>query len=59
MAHRLDFFIKLKMMGKLGSGLPARNLRETLLAEYLGPAMHAKLSQAHRARRKRGGSLEL
>lgn len=56
MGNRLDFFIKLKMMNKAGTALPARNVRETLLAESLGPAMHAKLNQAHRARRKRGGS---
>ena len=56
MANRLDFFVKLKMVNKVGTGLPARNLREMLLAEYLGPEMHAKLNQAHRARRKKGGS---
>ena len=46
----LDFFIRLKTM-KGGAGLPPRRMRNTLLSEYLGPEMHAKLNQVHRAKR--------
>jgi len=59
MANVLDFFIKLKTMNKPGTGAPTRQIPDALLAEYLGPVMHAKLHQAYRARRKKGGSLEL
>lgn len=50
----LDFFIRLKTVKKGGAGLPPRQMRDNLLAEYLGPAMHAKLYQVHRARKRRG-----
>lgn len=59
MTNALNFYMRLKSVNKAGTGLPAKQLRGALLAEYLGPAMHAKLHQAHRARRRRGGSLEL
>lgn len=57
MSNVLDFFIRLKMVRKGGMGLPPRGMREALLAEHMGPAMHAKLHLVHRARRKRGGWL--
>ena len=59
MANVLDFFIRLKTVNKPGSSAPARQVKDALLAEYLGPVMAAKLHQADRARRKKGGSLGL
>lgn len=55
MTNFLDFLIRLKTVGKAGTGLPPRQMREALLTEHLGPAMLAKLNQVHRARKKRGG----
>lgn len=54
MANALDFFIRLKTMNKSGSGLTPRKMRDDLLSEHMGVAMHAKLNQVNRARRKRG-----
>ena len=54
MTNVLDFLIRLKTVRREGTGLPPRSMRDGLMAEYLGPAMHAKLNQAHRARKKRG-----
>ena len=54
MTNVLDFLVRLKMVGKGGAGLPTRQVRDALLAEHMGPAMHAKLNQVHRAKRKRG-----
>jgi hypothetical protein len=49
----LDFLIRLKSVKKGGAGLPSREMRDSLMAEHLGPVMHAKLRQASRARKKR------
>ena len=57
MTNVLDFFIRLKTVRKGGAGLPPRGMRDALLAEHMGPLMHAKLHLVHRARRKRGGWL--
>lgn len=54
MTNVMDFLIRLKTVGKGGTGLPVRQVREVLLAEHMGAEMHAKLNQVHRARRKRG-----
>ena len=54
MTNIFDFLIRLKTVKKGGSGLSPRPMRDALLAEYMGRAMHAKLNQAYRARRKRG-----
>lgn len=54
MTNFVDFLIRLKSMRKGGAGLPPRPMREELSAEHLGPAMHAKLNQVHRSRKKRG-----
>lgn len=58
MSNVLDFFLKLKSVGKAGIGLLPQGMNEALLTEYLGPLMHKKLHQVHRARKKRGGSYE-
>ena len=55
MTNVLDFFIRLKMARKGGAGLPPRGMRDAILAEHMGPAMHAKLHLVYRARQKRGG----
>ena len=55
MSSMLDFLFRLKGMRKGGAGLPPRRMRDELLAEYLGTEMHAKLHQAYRARKRRGG----
>ena len=57
MTNVLDFFIRLKTIKRGGAGLPPRGMRDAILAEHMGPAMHAKLYLVHRARRKRGGLL--
>jgi hypothetical protein len=54
MANVLDFLIRLKTVRKGGAGLSPRRMRDALLAEHMGPVMHAKLNQVHRARRRRG-----
>lgn len=54
MTNVLDFFIRLKTVRRGGGGLPPRGMREALLTEHLGSAMHAKLHLVYRARRKRG-----
>ena len=57
MTNILDFFMRLKTVSKGGAGLPPRRMRDALLAEHLGPEMHAKLNQVHKSRKKRGGWL--
>ncbi len=57
MTHVLGFLNRLKSIRKGGAGLPPRRLRESLLAEHMGPAMHAKLNQVYRARKKPGNWL--
>ena len=54
MSHVIDFFIRLKTIRKGGAGLPPRTMRSALMTESMGPAMHAKLYQVHRDRKKRG-----
>ena len=54
MTNMLDFFIRLKTIKKGGAGLPSRGMREALLTEHMGSAMHAKLNLVYRARRRRG-----
>ena len=54
MSNVLDFLIRLKTLRKGGAGLPPREFRDSLLAEYLGAEMHSKLHRVYRARRKRG-----
>jgi hypothetical protein len=51
--NMLDFLIRLKSVRKGGAGLPPREMRDPLMSEHLGPAMHAKLRQVSRARKKR------
>ncbi|MBI4115794.1 MAG: hypothetical protein HY447_04365 [Candidatus Omnitrophica bacterium] len=57
MSNVLDFLIRLKTVKKGGAGLPPRRMRESLLAEHMGPAMHAKLNLVYRERKRRGGWL--
>lgn len=52
MTHVIGFLNRLKNIRKGEAGLPPRQMRDSLLAEYMGPAMHAKLNQVHRARKK-------
>lgn len=55
MTNVFSFWYRLKAVRKEGQGLPPRQMRDQLLAEYMGPDMHAKLHLVHRAKRKRGG----
>ena len=57
MTHVLGFLNRLKSIKKGGAGLPPRRMRDSLLAEHLGPAMHAKLNLVYRARKKPSGGL--
>lgn len=54
MTNMLDFLIRLKTIRKEGIGLTPRRMRDTLQAEHMGPAMHAKLNWVYRERKKRG-----
>ena len=54
MTNALDFLIRMRTSKKGGVGLPPRAMRDSLMAEHLGPAMLAKLGQVYRARRRRG-----
>ena len=54
MTNVVDFLMRVRMVGKGGAGLPPRWMRDSLMAEHMGPVMLAKLNQVHRARRKRG-----
>ena len=57
MTNVLDFLIRLKTVKKGGAGSMPQSLRDALFAEYLGPAMHAKLNHVSRTRRKLGRGL--
>lgn len=57
MTHVLGFLNRLKSIKKGGAGLPPRRMRDSLLAEHMGPAMHAKLNLVYRARKKPSGWL--
>ena len=54
MTNVLDFLIRLKTVRKGGPGLTPPRMREGLVSEHMGPAMHAKLNLVYRARKKRG-----
>ena len=52
MTHVMGFLNRLKSIRKGEAGLPPRRMRDSLLAEYMGPTMHAKLNQLQRARKR-------